>query len=97
METNYLKRIGLVSQYTKLEKNLTSSEEMISHPFSKQFLQLLVDKISTIILLLVNDIGGEVVFPLKSRFQVDKFIVNALITGCMSICVAKKTIQILHS
>ena len=64
---------------------------MISHPFPKQFFQLLVDEIFNINLLLVNNIGGKIVFPLKARFQADTCIVKALITSRTSIYVANNT------
>jgi len=78
-------------QRTKLEKNLFSAERIISRPFPPYFFKLLVDEIATTNLLLVNDIGGKVIYPVKARFQADTYIVKALITGHTSICVANDT------
>ena len=74
-----------------MEKSLKVAKKMISAPFPKSFYSDLVDELSATNLLLVNEVGGQVIHPVKARFQADSLIVQKIINGESTLCIANDT------
>ena len=50
-------------------------ERIIAQPFPTSYYEDLIDELSGTSLIPKNDIGGEVLKPVKARFQADTLIV----------------------
>ena len=62
-------QIKMEKQRLIFEKELSSSERLIAHPFPINFYQSLINDFSVTTLHLVNNFGGEVYPPIKPDFK----------------------------